>query len=212
MTAFRFRFALLALLGIGVAAPSAQAQDRDPRDTHTKLTEVLAPVPGRGLCFARSYGAAHLRSHDKQKVTSIAFVLKFQKLEAGAIIEYGDGDDDKQYQRDYRYDYGLLVRMRHLKSNLYASGECNSAEAIGCSVDCDGGSVWIEKAADGRAILLRPNDPRGIRMTMGCGGEGGSMMFAPGEDDREFRLEPQQSAVCRALARRTVEKRVGRGR
>jgi len=128
-------------------------------------------------------------------------VLKFQKLEPGAIVEYGD--DNKQYRSDYRYDYGLLVRMRHLKGSLYASGDCGSDKEIGCGVECDGGGITIEKAADGRALLLRPNAPRGIRMTQGCGG---GVMFAPGEDDREFRLDRRPAAVCRALARKTVDR------
>ena len=52
------------------------------------------------------------------------------------LISTDNGDASKQY---FRYDFTLAAKVRDHSQTLYASGDCASAEGIGCGVDCDGG-------------------------------------------------------------------------
>ncbi len=62
---------------------------------------------------------------------------------------------------------------------------------------------WLRlvKLDPGAIILLRPNEPRGIRMTVGCGG-GTDTHLVPGDDDKVFRLAKTATRLCRAIARK----------
>lgn len=54
------------------------------------------------------------------------------------LIATDDGGTEKQY---FRYDFTMAAKVRDRSQTLYASGDCASAEAIGCGVDCDGGGI-----------------------------------------------------------------------
>ena len=61
------------------------------------------------------------------------------------MVATDGGGIEKQY---FRYDFTLAAKVKDRRPQaLYASGDCASAEAIGCGVDCDGGGIEIEPLA-----------------------------------------------------------------
>ena len=186
----RRRLAALGLIGCLATAGAAFAEYQGP--DYVKLKALLPPAPDAALCFARSYDARHLAKHPQQKVTELMLFLRYVTLgEDDAILNATEGGgSEKQY---FRYDFTLAASVKGRSRALYASGDCASAEAIGCGVECDGGGVEIEPVA-GRpdALLLRLER---IRMTLGCG-DGEAVDLEGGADDKVFMLAkaPRRSA------------------
>ena len=188
---------LLAALGlVGCLAPAGAALAEYQGPDYAKLKALLPPGPGAALCFTRSYDAGHLQKHPKQKVTEITLFLRYVTLgEDDAILNAIDGGGtEKQY---FRYDFTLAAKVKDRGRALYASGDCASAEAIGCGVECDGGGVEIEPVA-GRADKLRLRLER-IRMTLGCG-DGEAVDLEGGADDKVFMLTKAPRRLCEAMA------------
>ena len=170
----RLVFLALAMLILTVAAFSQAIAPGE----EGPLKEILPPEPGTQICFARSYDAAHLAKHPKQKVTDIKFHLAYYKHEVDE--GYPDG------QRNYYF--ALLAKRRGETQFATAFGECSTYEGnIRCGVDCDGGGVNIAKSGDGISIAF--GDSWGISLTNECGsGDVAAPALEPGEDDKEFRL------------------------
>lgn len=142
------------------------------------LKDILPPEPGTHICFARTYDAAHLAKHPKQKVTDIQFRLAYHKF-----------DVDEGYPQGQRnYYFALLAKRRGEKEFATAFGECSLWEGkITCGVECDGGGVNIEKSGEGLGINF--GNYWGISLTNECGsGDVAAPALEPGEDDKEFRL------------------------
>jgi len=187
----------LAALTFGccsLLANPAMPEYRGP--DYFKLKALLPPGPDAALCFARTYDAEHLSRHPKQKVTALVLFLRYVTLgeDEATLIAKEDGGTEKQY---FRYDFTLAAKVKDRSPTLYASGDCASAEAIGCGVDCDGGGIEIEPVA-GRddTILLRLER---IRMTLGCG-EGEAVELEGGADDKVFKLTKAPRPICEAMA------------
>ena len=192
----------LAALTFGccsLLANPAMPEYRGP--DYFKLKALLPPGPDAALCFARAYDAEHLSQHPKQKVTGLVLFLRYVALgeDEATLIAKEDGGTEKQY---FRYDFTLAAKVKDRSLTLYASGDCASAEAIGCGVDCDGGGIEIEPVA-GRddTILLRLER---IRMTLGCG-EGEAVELEGGADDKVFKLTKAQRPICEAMAIKASE-------
>ena len=160
-----------------------------------KLKALLPPGPGAALCFSRSYTAEHLKQHPRQKVTELILFLRYITLseDEATLIATDNGGTEKQY---FRYDFTLAAKVKDRSQTLYASGDCASAEGIGCGVDCDGGGIDIEPVAgkDG-TILVRLTR---IRMTLGCS-EGPEIDLEGGADDRVFKLTKAPRTLCEAM-------------
>ena len=131
---------LVALLAGGPAASEYQGPD------YAKLKALLSPGQDAASCYARRYSAEHLKQHPKQKVTEMMLFLRYVTLgeDDAILISTDNGDTSKQY---FRYDFTLAAKVRDHSQTLYASGDCASAEGIGCGVDCDGGGIEIEPVA-----------------------------------------------------------------
>ena len=159
------------------------------------LAELLAPVPGRKVCFARTYDARHLRAHAKQKVTALLFQIRYYRHEPDQYYPQG--------QRNYYFDMAAKVKGR--SKTLYTSGECVPHEnGIGCGVDCDGGGVAIKRDDKSGGLLVSFPEARSrIRMKIGCDGddEENTVDLTPGVDDKIFRLDTADLRACRALDR-----------
>ena len=160
------------------------------------LREILEPVPGRKVCFARTYDAAHLRKHPKQKVTAVVFQLKYYKH-----------DPDKERpegQRNYYFDMSAKVKGR--KKTLHTAGECGPQDggAIRCFVECDGGGISIKRDRTPDGLLVGFDRLGRLRMTVGCGAddEENTVDLTPGLDDRTFRLDKAATRICGPLNRK----------
>ena len=162
---------------------------------YIKLKALLPPFPGAQACYARTYSAEHLQQHPKQKVTELVLFLRYVTLseEDATLISTENGGTEKQY---FRYDFTLAAKTKEHDRTLYASGDCASAEGIGCGVECDGGGIEIEPmAGKDDTILVRLER---IRMTLGCG-EGGEVELEGGEDDKVFKLTKAPRPLCDSM-------------
>lgn len=162
---------------------------------YIKLKALLPPAPDAQACYARTYDPDHLKQHPKQKVTELILSIRYVTLgeDEAVILATGDGRLEKRY---FDYDFILAAKLKDRTGTLYASGDCASAEGIGCGVDCDGGGIEIEPmAGQDDTILVRLER---IRMTLGCG-EGEEMELEAGEDDKVFKLRKAPTATCKRM-------------
>ena len=162
---------------------------------YIKLKALLPPGPDAQACYARTYDPTYLQQHPQQKVTELILSLRYDALseDEATLIAKEDGGTEKQY---FRYDFTLAAKVRDHTGTLYASGDCASAEGIGCGVDCDGGGIEIEPmAGQDDSVLVRLER---IRMTLGCG-EGEDMELEGGEADKVFKLSKAPPALCTSM-------------
>lgn len=111
------------------------------------------------------------------------------------------------------YRYLLSARLDGKKRKLRASGPCNlfdpvetglrkgergTMTALGCAVECDGGSVAVERQG-AEPLLSVTFGEVGLRMTPGCSGEEDSFRLAAPTEETTFTLAPADARACRAL-------------
>lgn len=190
----RMRFSLV-LVCLCLAGMSS-AVGADDNTSYAKLKKLVPPGENSRLCVSRTYDTEHLKQHPKQQVTAMTLSIRYTPLaeDEATLIAKDDGGIEKQY---FRYDFVLAAKTRGREETLYASGDCSSAEGIGCGVDCDGGGIDIEPVPGGNgSILARISQSGYIRMTFGCSGEVHAVDLKAGEDDKVFRLDKAEPASC----------------
>jgi hypothetical protein len=190
-------FTTIRRLAIGflvIAAASTSAMSSLSAQDKPKLADLVAPQAGNKACFARTYDAAHLREHPKQRVTAVSFLLRAQAYDESAR-SWG-------LEKALYYSFAMSVQRRGDKRRLRTGGDCMEGEGISCAVDCDGGGVTLEKAAQGDSLLVRLMEPGGILMFSDCDGAG--VWLKPGADDKVFRLDKAAASVCEALEKRVL--------
>ncbi len=181
---------LAAVAVLGTALPALAQEKSSPVPSHLPL--------GKEACFGRTYDAAHLRAHPKQRVTSFHLFRDFSPdtttenvPQTAAELRETDGENG-----NIRID--VYVRFRD-RTGVYSNGMfCGrSDKGVYCAVECDGGSFDVER--QGASLLLRNN---GFVVTGGCGSDDEkekSVFLEPGADDRAFRLDPKPPAECMAV-------------
>lgn len=153
-----------------------------------ELTDFVAAEAGAESCWQRIYDAEHLAGHPNQKVTQMTFGIGFQPPE------------DDIADEDGLFLFGLAAGLRDGAKGV-ASGGCWVHEGTArCGVDCDGGSVLIEKRADGK-LLIDLEATGYIVLESECGGSGvyETFVLEPGLDDKQFLLSPADAKVCKGL-------------
>lgn len=176
-----------ALALMAVCGPAAAQSDQ----RIAALAPILAPQPGNKACYSRAYDAAHLKAHPRQRITAMKFLLSvaaYDPKPAGAT----------QPEDLYYYTFSMSVARRGDKCLLHTSGDCNGGDTISCIVDCDGGSVALDKMPPASSLIVRLNNESGITMFHDCDGEKGVVVKA-GSDDKVFRLDKTATDACRAL-------------
>lgn len=186
--------AISALAFLSGFAASAAASDTTTAP-FAKLKALLPPSEDATLCLGRRYGQEHLNEHPKQNVTELLLSIRYRPLsEEDAVLEAtDDGGIDK---RRFIYDFTLAAKVRDQKDTLYASGDCSSAEGIGCGVDCDGGGLALAPTGGDGTVMMHLER---IRMTLGCLEGPHQVDLQGGEDDKTFRLEPTPVAACKEM-------------
>jgi hypothetical protein len=165
-------------------------------------TETRPPLltADQEACFGRTYDAAHLKAHPKQKVASF-HVLR--SLEERRQAENWTPDARAEAIRNFREDgqasVSAFVNFRDRKGTFYNSLTCDkeTREGVRCMIECDGGSFRMVRTG-GNAVLLHNN---GFVLLGGCGEEiedSQRVHLSPGADDKVFRLDSQPIAACRA--------------
>ena len=155
------------------------------------LMKLLPPQPGNKACYVRSYDAAHLRAHPAQRITAMKFLLGVKTYDpkpAGAA-----NPEDLYY-----YTFSMSVARRGDKRLLRTSGDCLAGDGISCVVDCDGGSLELDKLPPAGSLIVRLNNDNGITMYHDCD-QGEGVVVKAGADDKVFRLDKAASEACRAL-------------
>jgi hypothetical protein len=164
------------------------------QDTIAALTPILAPQPGNKACYSRAYDAAHLKAHPRQRITAMRFLL--------SVGAYDPKPQNATNPEDlYYYKFSMSVMRRGDKRLLHTSGDCFSAENIQCVVDCDGGSVALDKMPPANSLIVRLNNDSGITMYHDCDGDEnkGAVVVKAGADDKVFRLDKISADACKAL-------------
>lgn len=186
----------LSLFLFPLVLAGASIASADDNASYAQLKRLVPPGKDSRLCVSRAYDAEHLQAHPKQKVTDMTLSIRYTPLaeDEATLIAKDDGGIEKQY---FRYDFLLAAKTRERKETLYASGDCASADGIGCGVDCDGGGIAIEPIPGGDGSILVKLER--IRMSFGCSGEVHEIDLEGGEDDKLFRLDKVPDSACDAI-------------
>ncbi len=182
-------FAFGALMASMIVCGSASAQTES---RIAALIPILTPQLGNKACYSRAYDAAHLKTHPKQRITAMTFLLS-----VGAYDPRPEGATKPEEL--YYYAFAMSVSRRGDKKLLRTSGDCNSGEGILCAVDCDGGSVTLDKAPQANTLIVRLNNETGITMFHDCDESKGAVVVKAGADDKVFRLDKVEAGACRSL-------------
>ena len=161
--------------GLLLATSGALAQPAGDDGKRSALSTLLPHQKDRVLCYASkgpavTFPIADLPKRKKPRTLEIRrFVFQL------ASRKHDDDDTtNPPTPGKFYYQYGLMGEVTGRKQRLFAAGECGSQDLLGfgCSVECDGGSVYFEPLA-GNSLQMRISDgSRRFRMTWGCGGEG----------------------------------------
>lgn len=173
------RILLASIIALAAALPTA-AHAGGASD----LVKLFGRDPGSGAahaCFIRRYTKAHLASHPDQNVTTmLAFV-------------------SKQEGTDPYYSVSLQVNFRQLNKPFQVAGSCSeNAEtgALGCGIDCDGGSLSV-RVKNEQSILV--DIPESVRLfDPSASDESADLPKGArfGLDDKLFRLDRTELTDC----------------
>ena len=172
------------------------------------VTETRAPVftADRDACYGRVYDAAHLKSHPKQKVTSLHVLRSLERRrEAENWTPDARTESIRSFREEGQASVTAFVTFRDRKGVLHNALTCDkeTRDGVRCMVECDGGSFRLARS-NANAVMLHNN---GFILVGGCGEdveEGKEVHFSPGEDDKIFRLDSKPIAACRAEEQRAT--------
>jgi len=151
-------------------------------------------------CFARTYDAAHLARHPKQTVSAMKMLVSAEMLE-----------DDKDSSLNYAFK--LNVKFRDRKGDYAGSMDCGYAYMsevkregvrVSCKEGCEGGGLEIALAPDSKAIIVKL-DSIGLWLADNPQDESGQHALSAGADDKVFRLDRVDNALCESLSKRNDE-------
>ncbi|HZL38781.1 MAG TPA: hypothetical protein VFC45_00670 [Pseudolabrys sp.] len=176
----------LAALLIGAGSPASAREGPG----NAGLVPLLAPQAGNKACYARRYDAAYLRTHPRQRITAMTFLLNVEAYDEKEVK--AERPEDKVY-----YVFAMSVARRGDKRLLHTSGNCYGSDEISCVVDCDGGHVGLDKVPPADTLIVRLNED-GVRMFHDCDDKEG-VLVTSGTDDKTFRIDKAPANACRAL-------------
>lgn len=183
----RFTFGVLMTLTALCGPATAESEPRI-----SALVPILAPQPGNKACYSRAYDAAHMKAHPQQRITAMKFLL--------SVAAYDPKPADAvKPEYLYYYTFAMSVARRGDKRLLRTSGDCNGGDNILCAVDCDGGSVTLDKMPPANSLIVRLNNENGITMFHDCDEGKGAVVVKAGTDDKVFRLDKAAGDACRSL-------------
>lgn len=188
MRAILQRLTLGALAAMTALCGSASAQN----GRISALLPILAPEAGNKACYSRTYDAAHLKAHPRQRITAMKFLLTVKAYDPKPAN--ASKPDDLYY-----YTFSMSVKRRGDKRLLSTSGDCNGDDRILCAVDCDGGSVTLDTMPPANTLIVRLDNQTGITMYHDCDEEKDAVVVKGGADDKVFRLDKADVAACKAL-------------
>ncbi len=187
---------LLAVAGHAVQAEEAKEQPKAEAKQDNVFADKFYAMDVTKqkktyACFVREYDSTHLAKHPKQKVSAMKLLVTAEQVPEDENLDHS---------------FSLGVKFRNRSGNFASAGSCGHAKAsesengkehLRCSVDCDGGGIDVELAADAKAILAnldtiriwnikKPNDENTVSLNGGA-------------DDRAFRLDRAPLEMCKSL-------------
>jgi hypothetical protein len=198
------RTALLAALAVGFALAGG---DSTARAAGSKQNEAFQnrlfghPIDAKQIhaCFSRVYDDGHLAQHPRQNVRTMLLLV-------GGKAESGE---------EPRYELRIGVTFRRSGTKFESAGSCGSihddseagqsANAVHCGVDCDGGSIDVA-IKDAKSVLISIPDGARIWRAGSNGEDEGYSHQRFGADDKVFRLDKVTLIQCLRLADDSKEK------
>lgn len=137
------RHALITVMLVLAVPALAQA------DAATDIVKIFGRDPGQGAahaCFIRHYTKSHMASHPDQNVIDMMLYV------------------NKQNGPDAYYNLNMQVNFRHLNKPFQVSGSCSAGadgkSALGCGVECDGGSLSVRVRNETSLLVDIPDSVR----------------------------------------------------
>jgi hypothetical protein len=171
------KFAIPIVLALSVAS-TAQADGL--------YDQYFAKAVGGEPCYARSYDAAHLKAHPRQKITSME-----------VDFDIKEGDTDRPNSAKY-FEAGVGFTLKKSKDRYLDAAYCSTAAGhFDCYFDGDGGTFHL--TPQGAALKLDVTGGGGGTDEIQVEGMKDFGSFgAPGSDDRSFILPPADRKICDA--------------
>jgi hypothetical protein len=172
------------IVGFGSSVGFDEMYCRKHPEVEICKTYIRAQAPQNVQgCFIRNYDQVHLAKHPNQLVTNVGLLIR----------------DAKGNTPPYKYTFVLQVRTRGRSQVMQTEGLCKEGEAssLRCSVECDGGAINVSV----RPSYLMMHLDR-IRMAA-CGKDMHGLdaeELSGGIDDREFRIDRADNALCSQYA------------
>lgn len=146
---FRAAVAIIAL----TALTSAMADEAPPPPARSEPPIVGFIDSAKPFCYARSYDAAHMKAHPKQKVTAIALTYLPEKL-------FPDVEGAQKMWDQYA-DYPafsaiLAVTLKGKEGTALGAAYCRtgSSKMLECGIEGDGGTFQVLLQDDGKVKLV----------------------------------------------------------
>lgn len=196
-----FKITALAALGLFASVAGASAQSAKSDELMQRI--FGAPMSGgkQSVCFVRTYDAAHLAAHPKQKVRQM-MVLMGREMHPDAM----EGEEPT-------ISFSVGFRLKGEKNLLDSGGACLNARETGtdevstrimCGVDCDGGGFDLKISDDNKSVRvelerIRVYEPGQRDAEDEDGGPAPGRGLNGGADDRVFRLDRVSLRDCLPL-------------
>lgn len=162
----------------------------------------LLPARGVAVCFAGTFSGSQAlalgRPGSGGAVPVDSMVLRLDRR--ADQQPHRDPDTGRGY--DWQYDFSLDVVMRD-RGRFHGGGSCDWRDDaisrvqfdVGCSIDCDGGSISLIRVPGRSAVVARWSADGRLRLSpRGCG-ERGAVLSASGTA-RTFKLEQVPVECC----------------
>ena len=169
--------ACMSLLALQFGAGMAAAQ--------SDVVKIFGRDPGTAAahaCFVRRYTKAHLAAHPDQNVTAMT-----------AFVSRQDGPDGY-------YGISMQVNFRQLNKPFQVSGSCSESadgtQALGCGVECDGGSLSVRVKNEQSILVDIPDSVRLFDPSATSEFDDLPKGARFGADDKLFRLDRAELRDC----------------
>jgi hypothetical protein len=174
------------MVAVAAASPNAFAADSGSAFA-SRLFD--GPVKQKSYaCFVRVYDADHLARHPRQKVSAMTLLVTAEKVPEDPALNYS---------------FQLGLELRNRPGAFESSGNCGHADSatsahLGCSIDCDGGGLGVDLAADNKSMIVKVEQIRIWRQNH-PDDEASNHSLVAGADDRLFRLDRASLMTCKPL-------------
>ena len=152
------------------------------------LPTFVRPEQDAKACWRTQTSAAQLAAEPHRRAQSVALSMQTQ---------ISPPDEDWPEGRTL-YNYELAIIFADGRSGR-ALGNClpHGADAISCSVECDGGGALVTHAERG-SVNVDFSAFSGIRLNY-CGEAGEALWFQPTAEERRFVLQQRPESECPAV-------------